>query len=139
MIIVTPQTINMHCNPRRLRKTLHAMWNHLTAQISNFLSLQAQLYNAERTVGQVHHGAGERFIERGIGGSETCETGGDAEGVFKGAAESDADIFSGVVVVDYGEGVVSNGISSGCILCYTKNQREISIQIPLILSSALSQ
>jgi hypothetical protein len=57
MIIITPQAIHMNSDSRRLRKTLQAMWNHLTAQVSDFLPLQPQIYNTERAVRKVDHGS----------------------------------------------------------------------------------
>lgn len=100
MIILASYTINMQRDPRILRKALHAMRDHLTAQIADLLTLETEFDDCVGTVGEVDDGAGEGFVQRGICGSEACEAGWGAEGVFECAAKGETDVFCGVVVVD---------------------------------------
>lgn len=90
----------MHRDPRALREALDAVGNHLGAQVPNLLPLQPELDDAERPVREVHHRPAERLVQRGIGGSEAREARGRPEGLGKGVAQGDADVFGGVVVVD---------------------------------------
>lgn len=50
VIIVPPNTINVHRNTRALRKTLQTMWNHLAAQIANLFPLETEIYDAKGSV-----------------------------------------------------------------------------------------
>lgn len=100
VIIEPPQAVHMHRDSRRLRKALHAVRNHLAAQVSNPLALEAEFDDGVGAVGEVDDGAGERFIERAVCGAETGEADGCAKGFFEGGAKGNADIFCGVVVID---------------------------------------
>ena len=58
MVIIVPSyTVDVNSDSGSLRETLQAMWYHLAAQIPNLLSLQSQIYHAERSVREVHHGS----------------------------------------------------------------------------------
>lgn len=50
MIILAPHAIHMHRNRGALRKALQTMRQHLCAEISNLLTAQTQIYDAEGTV-----------------------------------------------------------------------------------------
>jgi hypothetical protein len=100
MIIVTSYTINMHCDPRRLRKALQTMRYHLATEISNLLPLQSQINDTEWSIRQIHYGTGKRFVERSVCGSKSCETSRYAKGFFESASERNADVFRSMVVVN---------------------------------------
>ena len=55
MIVITPDTINVHRNTGSLRETLQTMWNHLAAQVADFLSLETDVDDAEGAVGEVDY------------------------------------------------------------------------------------
>ena len=91
----------MECNTGTLSKALKAVRNHLGAESTEPLALQAEVNDAVRTVGKIDDSAREGLIERSVGVAETSETGGCTEGLGEGVTKSDADIFGGVVVVNW--------------------------------------
>lgn len=90
----------MDGDPRRLGKALHAVGNHLTAQVSNLLALETELNDGVRPVREVDYGTGKGLVERTVGGSEAGNANGRTEGFFEGRAKGDADVFCTVVVID---------------------------------------
>lgn len=101
MIIIAPQTIDMYRNPRILRETRHTMRYHLAAQIPYLLTFEIEGDDREGAVREVHDGAGQRLIERAVGGAEASEASWRSKGGEKGAAEGETDVFGSVVVVDW--------------------------------------
>lgn len=91
----------MECHSCTLGKALQTVRNHLSAQRSEPLSLEAKVDNTVRSVGQIDDGAGQGFVERSVGVAEAGEAGWGAEGFGEGIAQGDADVFSSVVVVDF--------------------------------------
>ena len=83
MVVVTPDTINVHRNTGSLRETLQTMRQHLAAQITNLLPLETQVDDAEGSVREVDHGATERFVERRVGAAEARKAGCGVESGFK--------------------------------------------------------
>lgn len=100
MIIEPTQTIHMQRDARRLREALHTMRDHLSAQIANLLAPQTQLHDRAGPVAQVHDGARQRLVQRAVGGAEARHAHGQAQCLAEDGAERDADVFSGVVVVN---------------------------------------
>ena len=100
MIVITPQTIHMQCDSCALCKTLQAMWDHFTTQISNLFSLESQIYDSKWTVRNIDNGSRKCFIERAVCGSKTCNAHRGTEGLCKWCAECDTDVFGGMVVID---------------------------------------
>jgi hypothetical protein len=101
MIIIPSQAIHMNRKSGCLRKALQAMWNHLTAQISNLLPLQPQINDTEWTIRDIDYGAGKSFVERCVGISKACDADRYSKGCCEGAAEGNANVFCSVMVVDY--------------------------------------
>jgi hypothetical protein len=100
MVIIAPQTVHMQRDPRRARKTLEAVRDHLGAEVANLFALEPEVCDAEGSVRQVDYRTAERLVERAVGVSEAGEARGRAEGQGEGGAEGDADVFGCVVVVD---------------------------------------
>ena len=101
VIILPPETVNVQRDPRRLRKALQAVRQHLAAQVANLLAPQAEVDDAKGAVRQVDHRPGQGLVEGRVGGAEAGQARGDAEGGGEGAAEGDATVFGRVVVVDW--------------------------------------
>jgi len=114
MIVLAPQAIDMQRQTRLLRKALQPVRQHLAAQIAELLARQAEVYDAEGPRGEVDDGAGQGFVERGVGGAEADKAergeGRGREGEVQAAAEGEEGVFGGVVVVDWVGGV---GVSGG--------------------------
>ena len=90
----------MDGDPRRLGKALHAVGNHLTAQVSNLLALETELNDGIGPVRKVDNGTGQGLVKRAVGGSEAGDANGRTEGFFEGRAKGYADVFCAVVVID---------------------------------------
>lgn len=90
----------MDGDPRRLGEALHTVRNHLTAQVSNLLTLETELDDCVWPVRKVDHGTGQGLVERAVGGSETGNANGRAEGFLEGRSKGDADVFCAVVIID---------------------------------------
>ena len=58
VIVVAPQAVDVHGNAGTLGEALHAVGDHLTAQLTEPFSLETELNDAVRPVGQVDDGAG---------------------------------------------------------------------------------
>lgn len=84
-----------------LGETLHAVGDHLGAELAEELALQAKVDDAVGAVGEVDDGAGEGLVERSVGIAEAGKTGRSTEGLGKGVTEGNADILGGVVVINY--------------------------------------
>lgn len=100
MIVIPPQAIHMHRNPRMQRETLQAMRQHLARQIAYLLPLGPQIYDRIRPIRQIHHRARQRFVQRCVCVSESRETCCGFEGGFEGLSKCNAGVFGCVVVVD---------------------------------------
>lgn len=114
VVIVAPQAVDVQSHPGALRKALQAVRNHLGAQLPQPLALQPQVNHAVGTVGQVDDGAGKGLVQRRICVSEPGDAGQTPECLVEGVSESNAAIFSGVVVVNYPQSRVS-------FLCTVRN------------------
>jgi len=84
MIVIPPNTIHMHRDPRSLGERHEAMGQHFAAQVADLLALEAEVHDAEGAVGEVDDGAGEGFVEGAVGGAEAGEACGGGEGGFEG-------------------------------------------------------
>ena len=94
------KAVNVECNTGTLSKALQAVRNHLGAESTEPLALQAEVNYAVGTVGKIDDSAREGLVERSVGVAETSEAGGRTEGLGEGVTKGDADIFGGVVVVN---------------------------------------
>jgi hypothetical protein len=90
----------MDGDPRRLGEALHAVRNHLAAQVSDLLALESELNDGVGPVGEVDNGAGQGLVKRAVGGSEAGDANGCTEGFLEGRAKGDADIFCAVMIID---------------------------------------
>lgn len=101
VIVVAVEAVDVQRDTGTLSETLHAVGDHLGAELAEELALQAKVDNAVGTVGEVDDGAGEGLVERSVGIAEAGKTGGSTEGLGKGVAKGNADILGGVVVINY--------------------------------------
>lgn len=81
------------------------MVDHLRIQRPDHRARETEIADEERAGGDVDDGAGEGFVERGVGVAEALKAFARAEGLRKGRAEGEEGIFCGVVVVDCGVSV----------------------------------
>lgn len=100
VVVVTSKAIHMKGEASGLRKALQAVRHHLGAQLAKPFTLEPELDDAIRTVGQVDDGPGERLVKRSVGVAEPSDSGEAAQGLVEGVAEGDAAVFGGVMVVD---------------------------------------
>lgn len=105
MVVLAVEAVDVEGDTGTLGKALEAVGNHLAAQLAQELTLESEVDDTVGAVGEVDDGAGEGLVERGVGEAVAGEAGGSAEGLGEGVAESDADVFGGVVVVNCGVGV----------------------------------
>jgi len=101
VVVLAPQAIDVQGDAGALGKGLHAVGDHLAAEVADLLAAEAKVDNGVGAVREVDYGAGEGLVEGGVGGAEAGEADGGAEGLVEGCAEGDADVFGGVVVVNY--------------------------------------
>lgn len=104
----------MDGDPRRLGEALHAVGNHLTAQVSNLLALETELNDGVGPVREVDNSAGQSLVKRAVGGSEAGNANGRTKGFLEGRAKGNADVFCAVVVIDCEVPLVSS-----CHVCTT--------------------
>jgi hypothetical protein len=100
VVVVAVEAVNVECNTGTLSKALQAVRNHLGAERTEPLALQAEVNDAVGAVGKIDDSAREGLVERSVGVAKTSETGGCTESLGEGVTKSDADIFGGVVVVN---------------------------------------
>lgn len=74
MIILPLQHIHMQRDGGILGETSKTVPDHLGAQVAHFLAREARVHVGGEVgaVGEVDDGAGEGFVERGVGGAEAC-------------------------------------------------------------------
>lgn len=101
VVVLAAQAVHMQRQPGALRKTLQTVRDHLAAQVANLFASQPQLDHAIWTVREVDDGSAECLVEGGVGVAEAGQAGHGGEGRSECRAEGDADVFGGVVVVDY--------------------------------------
>jgi hypothetical protein len=101
VIIVTICATNMQRDVRRLCKALQTVGDHLGAQITNLLALEAEVDHSPGTAGEINDGPGEGFVEGSVAAAEAGERLAGAEGFGEGRAEGEESIFRGVVVVNW--------------------------------------
>lgn len=90
----------MDGDPRRLGEALHAVRNHLAAQVSDLLALETELNDGIGPVREVDNSAGQGLVKRAVGGPEAGNANRRTEGFLKGRAKGNADVFCAVVVID---------------------------------------
>lgn len=121
VVVEAAEAVDVQGDAGALGERLQAVGNHLAAEVADLLTLKAELDDTEGAVGQIDDGAGECLVERGVGVAETGEASHGAESFGKGVSEGDADVFGGVVIVDWrdlvsGPVVVTRGTGRGDIL-----------------------
>lgn len=100
VVVITVQAVDVKSHTRALRKALQAVGDHLAAELAEPLALEAKVNNTVGSVGKIDDGAGQGFVKRSVGVTETSETGGSSESLGEGVAKGDANIFGSVVVVN---------------------------------------
>lgn len=90
----------MDGDPRSLGEALHAVRDHLTAQVSNLLTLETELNDGVGPVREVDNGTGQGLVKRAVCGSEAGDANGRTEGFLEGRAKGNADVFCAVVIID---------------------------------------
>jgi hypothetical protein len=100
VVVVTPQAVDVQGDASGLGKALQAVGDHLSAELAEVLALEAQVNDAVGSVGKIDYGAGEGLVERSIGVAKAGDAGQSTEGFGKGSADSNADVFGSVVVVN---------------------------------------
>lgn len=103
VVVLAPDAVDVEGDAGALGKGLHAVGDHFAAEVADALAAEAEVDDGVRAVGEVDDGAGEGLVEGGVGVAEAGEADGGAEGLVEGVAEGDADVFGGVVVVDWKE------------------------------------
>lgn len=123
----------MHGDAGSAGEAVDAVGDHLGAEVTNLLALETEVDNGKGTVRQIDDGAAEGLVERAVCESEASETGGGAEGLGEGVAESNADVFGGVVVVDC-EGIKSIA-SSGWYGTLRREKKKVLLTVKITLAS----
>src|SRR5690606_22028939 len=100
VIVASRQDIDMKGEPRRRRERGEHMGDVLAGEGADGVADEAKLDPRERPPGDVHHTAGERLVERGVGVCEPRDAGPIAEGGGHGLAEGKGAVLCGVVIVD---------------------------------------
>lgn len=103
MVIITISATNMQRHIRSLRKALQTVGDHLGAEITDLLALEAEVDHSPGTGGEIDDGPGEGFVEGGVAAAEAGEGLAGAEGFCESCAEGEEGIFRCVVVVDWKE------------------------------------
>lgn len=101
MVVITVGATDMQRDVRGLCKALQTVSDHLGAQITDLLALEAKVDHGPRTAGEIDDGPGEGFVEGGVAAAEAGERLAGAEGFGEGRAEGEESIFRGVVVVNW--------------------------------------
>lgn len=105
VVVVAVEAVDMKCDAGTLGEALEAVGDHLAAQFSEKLALEAEVDNAVRAVGKIDDGAGEGLVKGSVGIAVTGETGGGAESLGEGDTKGYAHIFGSVVVVNCQKGL----------------------------------
>lgn len=77
------------------------MGDHLSAQVTDLLALEAEVDDCPWTAGEIDHGPGEGLVEGCVAAAEAGEGLAGAEGLGECCAQSEKGIFGSVVVIDY--------------------------------------
>lgn len=101
VVVVAAEAVDVHGDAGSPGKAMDAVGDHLGAEIANLLTLKTEVDNGKGTVRQIDDGTAEGLVERAVCVSEAREAGGCAESLGESVTKSDADVFGGVVVVDY--------------------------------------
>ena len=107
VVVEAAQAVDVQRDARALGKALHAVGDHLAAQVANLFALEAQLDDGVGTVRDVDNGARQGLVQGGIGRAEAGNPGRAAEGLVEGVAERNAYILCGVVVIDYWVSIIT--------------------------------
>ena len=100
VVVISIGAANVKSHISSLSETLQAVCDHLSAQVTNLLALEAEIDNGPRTAGEINDGPRKRLIEGRITTTETGERLARTEGFGECCAEGEEGIFCGVVVVD---------------------------------------
>lgn len=100
MVVEAAEAVDVQGDAGALGEGLQTVGDHLAAEGADHLALETQLDDAVGAVRQVDHGAAEGLVQGRIGRAEAREARGGAQRLRKGVAQSYADIFGRVVVVD---------------------------------------
>lgn len=122
MIIAPAQDIHMQRDARGLRPAAHAVLDHLRVQGADRGRPEAEIADEERPRRDVHHGAREGFVERGVGVPEAGDARSRAQRRVERRAERQEGVFGCVVVVDLKEG---KGGEKRCVRLRGKQQQRI--------------
>jgi hypothetical protein len=57
VVVVAVQAVDVHGDAGSLREAVQAVWNHLAAEVADFLAAQAEVADAVGAVGEVDDGA----------------------------------------------------------------------------------
>lgn len=101
MIVIAIGTANVQRHTSRLRETLQTVRDHLSAQVADFLTLEAEVDHRIRPTGEINDSPGEGLVERRIATAEASEGLAGAEGLSECCAEGEESIFGCVVVVNW--------------------------------------
>ena len=100
VVVITIRTANVQSHVRSLRETLQTVGDHLSAQVTNLLALEAEVNDCPGTAGEIDHGPGEGLVEGCVAAAEAGERLAGAEGLGECCAQGQEGIFGGVVVID---------------------------------------
>lgn len=100
VVILSPQAANVDSRPRRFRKAVEDVWNHLGTQISDLLARERQFDDCVGTVGEVDNAQTKGLVQWDVGGSVAGEPDWSAESGLECCAQGDGDVFCGMVVVN---------------------------------------
>jgi len=102
MIVLAPETVDVHRDGGGAGEALQAVADHLRAEVADPLVRERELADEEGPVRQVDHRARQRFVQRRVRGAEAGQAGARAEALVEGGAQGQEGVFGGVVVVDWG-------------------------------------
>lgn len=100
VVVEAVQAVDVERDVGGLGEALEAVRHHLAAQLAEELALEAEVDDGVGAVRKIDDGAREGLVERRVGVSEAGDADGRAEGLLVGGAESDADVFGRVVIVN---------------------------------------
>lgn len=109
VVVLAAQAVDVHGDAGGLGEALEGVGDHLGAEVADALAAEAEFDDGVGPVRDVDDGAGEGLVEGAVGVAEAGDADGGAEGRVEGGAEGYADVFGGVVVVDWDAVLVREG------------------------------
>lgn len=100
VVIVTVGAANMQRDIGRLRKALQTVGDHLGAQVTDLLALEAEVDHSPGTAGEIDDSPGQGLVEGRIAAAKAGERLAGAERFCEGGAEGEEGVFRRVVVVN---------------------------------------